>query len=253
MAASLSIRAVRGGLEEGAVQDDSLGETLLGLGMGFAEGRAAPSADRLGLVSQEDIMSRTTIISTLAVATALAGAGCFRAPDAPGIDGDWSTPTPDYGYTSSAITVENGSQSGDMGSILRFSGAATNLGGYGDSYSPSYSNIRLDSTGSDWWVMSAINISGDLAGPGFAPGTHRTFSGVYDGGDSVSVTGCSGPELGNYTFDAPSNDVEITVQSLPSGMRRMDYVVRFSDGAVTQGSFDYRIEGEASGTTRSGI
>ena len=99
----------------------------------------------------------------------------------------------------------------------------------------------------------AINISGDLAGPGFAPGTHRTFtSGVYDGGDSVSVTGCSGPELGNYTFDSPGNEVEITVQSLPAGMRRMDYVVRFSDGAVTRGSFDYRIEAD-SGTTRSGI
>jgi hypothetical protein len=34
-------------------------------------------------------MSRTTMISTLALATALAGAGCFRAPDGPGIDGDW--------------------------------------------------------------------------------------------------------------------------------------------------------------------
>ena len=198
-------------------------------------------------------MSRTTMISTLALAAALAGTGCFRAPDGPGIDGDWSTPTPDYGYTDSAITVENGTQTGDLGSVLRFSGAARNMGGYGNTYSPSYSNIRLDSVGSDWWVMSAINISGDLAGPGFAPGTHRTFtSGVYDGGDSVSVTGCSGPELGNYTFDSPGNEVEITVQSLPAGMRRMDYVVRFSDGAVTRGSFDYRIEAD-SGTTRSGI
>jgi hypothetical protein len=91
--------------------------------------------------------------------------------------------------------------------------------------------------------MSILMISGDLAGPAFAPGTRRTFTtGVYDGDASVSVTGCSGPEFGSYTFDASTEDVEISVQSLPSGMRRMTYEVRFYDGAVTRGSFDYRIE-----------
>lgn len=138
--------------------------------------------------------------------------------------------------------VENGSQSGHMGDIRGFSGAATNRVDE-DYYDASYSFVRLDSTGDGWWVMSAINIWGDLAGPAFAPGTRRTFTtGVYDGEAAVSVTGCSGPEFGNYTFDAGTGDVEISVQSLPSGMRRMSYEVRFYDGAVTRGSFDYRIE-----------
>jgi hypothetical protein len=193
-------------------------------------------------------MSRTTTIATVALAAALAGTGCFRAPDVPGFDGDWGGPPSEdpYGRTTAALTVQNGSQSGDMGDIRGFSGAASNRGG-GDYYDSTFSSIRLDSTGEGWWVMSAINISGDLAGPAFAPGTHRTFtSGVYDGDGepSVAVVGCSGPEFGNFTFDSSGSEVEITVQSLPSGMRRMEYEVRFSDGAVTRGSFDYRIEGQ---------
>ena len=103
--------------------------------------------------------------------------------------------------------------------------------------------------------MSSINISGDLAGPAFAPGTHRVFtSAVYEEGEpTISVTGCSGPEYGNYTFDASAGDVEITVQALPSGMRRMDFTVTFHDGTTTHGSFDYRIESEPTGSTRGGI
>ena len=194
-------------------------------------------------------MSRT-IISTMAL-LALAGVGCFRTPDAPGVDGSSYAPPDDFGRSSGALRVEAGEQRGDMGEIRGFDAPARDLTGY---YDASYANIRLDSVGSDWWVMSAINISGDLAGPDFAPGTHRTFtSGVYSEGEpTVSVTGCSGPEYGNYTFDSTGGDVEISVQSLPSGMRRMDYTVRFYDGLTTHGSFDYRIEATP-GTVAGGI
>ncbi len=199
-------------------------------------------------------MSRT-LITTLALAMTLVGVGCFRAPGAPSIDGD--TTSPPYGYTEGALTVMNGQQSGDMGEIRGFSGAAEDLSGYGNTYSSTYANIRLDSVGSGWWAMSSIHISGDLAGPAFAPGTHRTYTtGVWsDGEPTVSVTGCSGPDYGNYTFDSSEADVEIGVQALPNGMRRMDYIVRFSDGATTQGSFDYRIDGTSGSTapTPSGI
>jgi hypothetical protein len=198
-------------------------------------------------------MSRT-IISTLSVAAVLMGVGCFRAPDAPNVDGRWTEP--DYGYTeSSLITVMNGEQNGDMGEIRGFSGAARDMSGYGNTYTSGYSNIRLDTVTDSYWVMSSLNISGDLAGPAFAPGSHRTFaSGVYEeGAPTVSVTGCSGPEFGNYTFDSSGGDVEISVQSLPGGMRRMDFTVRFADGLETHGSFDYRIESEPAGTTRGGI
>lgn len=198
-------------------------------------------------------MSRT-MISTLALAAVLAGAGCFRAPDAPNVDGRWTEP--DYGYTeSSLITIANGEQNGDMGDIRGFSAGAEDMSGYGNTYTPSYSNIRLDSVTDSYWVMSSINISGDLAGPAFAPGTHRTFtSGVYEDGEpTVNVVGCSGPEYGNYTFDASGSDVEITVQALPDGARRMDFTVSFHDGTTTHGSFDYRITSEPAGSTRGGI
>lgn len=198
-------------------------------------------------------MSRT-IISTLALAGILAGTGCFRAPDAPNVDGRFAEP--DYGYTeSSLIAVENGEQNGDMGEIHDFSGAAHDMSGYGNTYTRAYSNIRLDTVTDSYWVMSSINISGDLAGPAFAPGTQRTFtSGVYTEGEpTVNVVGCSGPEFGNYTFDSSGGEVDIQVQALPSGMRRMDFTVRFHDGLETHGSFDYRIDSTASGSTRGGI
>lgn len=196
-------------------------------------------------------MSRM-MITTVGLVMALAGAGCFRTPGGPGIDGRYVSPTEDWGRGSSALMVANGQQSGDMGDIRGFSAPARDLSG---TYSPTYTSVRLDSVGSGWWVMSALHISGDLAGPAFAPGTRRTFTtGVWEEGQpSVSVTGCSGPEYGNYTFDASESDVEISVQALPNGMRRMTYTVTFDDGATTQGSFDYRIEGGSTGTVRSGI
>lgn len=194
-------------------------------------------------------MSRI-IVTTMAV-LALASVGCFRLPDALRVGGTDTPPPDDFGRSSGTLTVAAGEQRGDMGEIRGFDSPARDLTGYYDS---SYANIRLDSVGEGWWVMSAINISGDLAGPAFAPGTHRTFtSGVYEPGEpAVTVTGCSGPEYGNYTFDATGGDVDISVQSLPGGMRRMDYAVRFADGLTTHGSFDYRVDGTA-GAVRDGI
>lgn len=201
-------------------------------------------------------MSRT-MISTLAVALTLAGAGCFRTPGAPSIDGDPSyyPPSDPYGSTTGALVVENGQQSGDMGNIRGFSGTAVDMSGYGSTYTSTNSNVRLDSVGTGWWAMSSLHIYGDLAGPDFAPGTHRTFTSAVwsDGEPTVSVTGCSGPEYGNYTFDSSDGAVEISVEARANGMRRMNYSVRFSDGAVTTGSFDYRVDATGSGSTRSGI
>lgn len=196
-------------------------------------------------------MSRT-VITTVGLAMALAGAGCFRTPEAPGVDGSYVPPTDPWGRGSSALVVQNGQQSGEMGEIRGFSGAARDLSG---SYDPSYTSVRLDSVGSGYWVMSALNISGDLAGPAFAPGTHRTFTtGVWEDGEpTVTVTGCSGPEYGNYTFDSSQGDVEISVEALPTGMRRMHYAVTFQDGATTTGSFDYRVPANSGGAVAGGI
>lgn len=148
------------------------------------------------------------------------------------------TPPPSIG-----MTVANGTQAGDMGEIRAFAGAATRHGGYYDVYS---STLRIDSEGVDaagrsWWVMSRLEFTGDLAGPAFAPGTHRVFtSATYEETD-VSVTGCSGPSYGSYTFDGPADQVTIDVVDLGEGVRRMRFEARFG-GAVTTGVMDYRID-----------
>lgn len=179
------------------------------------------------------------MISTAVLAMAISSVGCFRIPDAPSLIG--RPGGGGGGVTSEALRVNSGGQAGSMGDIRNFSGAATQLSG---SYAPAYSNLRVDSEGPFGWVMSSINVSGDLAGPSFAPGTRRTYiSGVApDSGDtSVSVVGCSGPEFGNYTFDNSAEETEISIEQLAGNNRRMNFTLTFSDGAVTTGSVDYQI------------
>jgi hypothetical protein len=180
------------------------------------------------------------MISTAVLAMAISSVGCFRLPDAPSFSGRGGG---GGGVVSDTLRVSNGSQAGSMGNIRNFTGAATQLSG---SYSSSYSNLRLDSEGSFGWVMSSINVTGDLASAAFAPGTHRTYinglatTGTEDG-TSVSVIGCSGPEFGNYTFDGPPAETEITIEQLAGNNRRMNYTLTFDDGAVTTGSVVYQI------------
>lgn len=170
------------------------------------------------------------------VILATAMSGCFSLG---GYDTSGSGAPGGPAVTSGALTVSNGNQTGAMGDIRGFSGSATRHSGYYDSYG---SNLRIDSEGSDWWVMSSLNVTGDLAGPAFAPGTHRVYSSATWGGDTnVSVTGCSGPSYGDYTFDGPADQVTIDVEDIGGGARRMRYEASFG-GNVTTGSVDYRID-----------
>jgi hypothetical protein len=157
------------------------------------------------------------------------------APDMP------TSPPPSIG-----MTVANGVQSGDMGEIRAFAGSASLHSGYYDTYS---STMRIDSegidaTGESWWVMSRLDITGDLAGPAFAPGTHRVFTSATYEPEDVSVTGCSGPSYGSYTFDGPADQVTIDVVEVGDGVRRMRFEARFAGGTTT-GSVDYRIDSVA--------
>lgn len=184
-------------------------------------------------------------LNVLGLAAAMMLGGCFSfggydIDEGPRSGGPVGAPA-----VTGELTVSNGVQSGGMGDIRSFEGAATRHSGYYDSYG---SSLRIDSEGSDWWVMSAINVTGDLAGPAFAPGTHRTYtSGTYDPDSNVSVTGCSGPEYGSYTFDGPADEVTIDIQDLGEGNRRLNFTTRYGS-EVTTGSVDYHIDG-ASGST----
>src|SRR5690349_5988165 len=82
------------------------------------------------------------------------------------------TTTPGVAVSSGSLEISSGVQSGAMGEITDFDGSVTR--NHGDYYGLS-SSIRLDSEGMDWWVMSSIQITGDLAGDDFAPGMHRVY------------------------------------------------------------------------------
>lgn len=154
----------------------------------------------------------------------------------------------DYGdesYESSNLEVDNGYQAGSMGDIRSYEAAASRHSGnaYGR-----YTQVRLDSEGSGFWVMSSITISGvDLAElePGVVYATPT--SGVYEEGEpEVSVLGCSGPSYGNYTYDQTADRTEIEVEDLGDGARRVFFRAWFeSDGSeqLTEGSFDVRTTG----------
>ena len=166
-----------------------------------------------------------------------------------------SEPSPSVPFASGDLSLSNGTQSGEMGEIRGFSGAATQHTGTYDSYG---SNLRLDSEGSGWWAMSSIHITGDLAGPAFAPGMRRTYvSGTYDPSNSVSVTGCSGPSYGDYTYDSGSDEVTIQIESLGGNNRRMHFETTYTAPGggrqVTTGSVDYVLPGSGGATVDRGI
>jgi hypothetical protein len=164
-------------------------------------------------------------------------------------------PAPTYPIEPStgSLVITEAVQSGAMGDIHDFAGAATHRDG--TYYGASGGSVRLDSEGSGWWVMSRLDISGDLAGDAFAPGTHRVYaSGISDDpGDtsSMTVTGCSGPSYGDYTFDTQASTVDITVSSAGTGQRRIEYATTYG-GQVTHGSFVYQVPASTGTTTIDG-
>lgn len=194
------------------------------------------------------------LTTLLLLSTALFMGGCWRFPF---FSSSRSTDTTDIypSYATETLTLSNGNQAGDMGDIRAFDGAASRHSGYYDTYG---ANLRLDSEGADWWTMSSINVTGDLASAAFAPGTRRTYtSGTYDGANNVSVTGCSGPSYGNYTYDHSADEVTIEIESLGGDSRRMHFETIYTtyDGVrqVTTGSVDYVVPSVDGTTTDRGI
>lgn len=186
------------------------------------------------------------LITVVLVAGSMLG-GCrwFRSPDSYGSRSGGSVYDP--GYSESSLVVENGHQEGAMGEIDGYAGAATRHEGY--EYD-GYAHVRIDSEGSGWWVMSSLNINGatlDQLEPGV---TYITAtSGVLDEDQpDVSVTGCSGPSYGNYTYDTQASRVELEVEENGDGSRHVTFRAYFPDYStggeeLTTGSFDYRTTG----------
>ncbi len=196
--------------------------------------------------------SARTVVGVCAMVACLSMLGGCRLFPSWGSSRTYGSSDGDYGYgsTTSDLIVENGHQSGDMGYIEGYSASTFQEQGY---VSSDYANIRLDSQGAGWWVMTSITISGvdlDALEPEVVYATET--SGVYDGesdeGPSVNIVGCSGPEFGNYTYDTSAQRTEIEVQDLGDGARRVFYRAWFmptgsSELQLAEGSFDYRTVG----------
>lgn len=163
--------------------------------------------------------------------------------------GSTSIGTPTYGYGGGLLDVQAGHQTGAMGEILSYDGDATRMQGRRDSPTSSY--VQLDSIGTGWWVMTGLNFNTDI--DTMMPGQTYYAESLYGtpppGGStsgmspvSVSVTGCSGPSDGNYTYDRQAVSATFQVEELPSGLRRVHYDCGFEVDAGMQhatGYFDY--------------
>lgn len=139
------------------------------------------------------------------------------------------------------LEVTNADMSGTMGNVSNFSNGTTQVEAqYLDANS---SWVRIDTDGSGWWAMAALQLNGDIMGPDYAPGTHRQYiSGVVEGdpsAPSTDVMGCSGPSHGDWTFDQHTQNVEIWVTGT-NALRHLEYQLDF-DGQIVNGSFDYRV------------
>jgi len=68
---------------------------------------------------------------------------------------------------------------------------------------------------------------------------------IEDDQPDVSITGCSGPRQGNYTYDTQATRVETEVEELGDGYRHVTiraYYPDYDSGgeALTTAEFDYR-------------
>jgi len=152
----------------------------------------------------------------------------------------------DYDYNE--LEIDPGYIAGDMGAYSGFDDPTYEATGY--SYGTDSTTVELHS-GEDYWIMARLNITGSL--DAFEVGEVYEFdSGGYAWDDStgeavtyVSVTGCSGPTHGNYTYDAGSQNVVVVVDQ---GVNDNDRILTFQaeyvyegETQVVDGSFGYTV------------
>jgi hypothetical protein len=170
--------------------------------------------------------------------------GCFRLW--PSWGGSWGTSSSSSspGSTTESLSLANGYQEGDMGDVAAFSGETFVADGY--SYE-GYTHVRLESQGSDWWVMSLVDVTGPPLET-LVPGTvyRSAQTGVIDDDDvDIDIVGCSGPTQGNWTYDTHATRSEMEVEDLGDGWRRVYFRAWYADTSsgpeqLATGSFDVR-------------
>lgn len=127
---------------------------------------------------------------------------------------------------------------GDLGSVEGFDGASATIAG--SDYSTSSSSVRIDAenTAARWWAMTQLSFAGSLHHPSLVPGAHLVFSSRSrtttrpSGGATplhVSVLGCSGPRLNQFTYDRSAEEVTVDVSEGPAAdTRRLAFDAKFA-------------------------
>ncbi len=180
-------------------------------------------------------MTRHGIVLGCAVVLA-AMCGCGGAPDA-GSGG--ATDTRPTGPTVGQVpTVSNvGTMQGSLGSVQSFGSGTVRVQGQGGA------TVQLDAVNTDarWWVMNRMTFTPALSDPSWAVGMNQTFSNglTSASGQRIWAMGCSGPSMGDYTFDGEPTTVVVHIDpgSTP-GSKLLSYAAYWGTQAVT-GSFEY--------------
>jgi hypothetical protein len=156
-----------------------------------------------------------------------------------------------YSYDETTLEIDPGYLAGSMGNYTDFTAETYETSGY--TYGTDSTTVELNA-GDGYWVMTRLNITGDLKA--VEPGTHLEFdSGSYEWGSGdtysgdvvsyVSVTGCSGPSHGDYTYDSGSQTVVVDVEQGATVDDRVVYFEATYDYAgetqVVDGSFGYTV------------
>ncbi|MDO9018168.1 MAG: hypothetical protein Q8S73_23245 [Deltaproteobacteria bacterium] len=185
------------------------------------------------------------IVGTLLVTLGAMGmGGCYYDFSDEDDDARPSATAPGYGggssSSSSSATRWSGRADtfrGDLGTVEGFDGTQATLSG--TDYATS-SSVRIDAENTEarWWAMTQLSISGSLRHPSLVPGAHlvfnrrdRTTTRTATGAAPLfmSVLGCSGPRLNQFTYDQGAEEVTVDVSAGPTeDTRRLSFDAKFN-------------------------
>jgi hypothetical protein len=153
-------------------------------------------------------------------------------------DGDVGLPDDyyddDYGIETT-LDVRSASLAGDMGDIRGFADDDATHSGY--DYG-NYASIQVNATAPEGAAMVILEIEGGLTNEALVDGAHFRFR-SYDYPETglyMYAIGCSGPEEGNWLFDAQAEDIVVDVTETIEGTTVLDFVATYAGGQTVVGS-----------------
>jgi hypothetical protein len=220
--------------------------------------RAATAGTNFANVAEvEDMMTHTRwIVGALLVTLGAWGlGGCYYdfSDDRDDTPPPSSSTAPYGGSSATRWTGRTDTFRGDLGTVRGFDMEGTVAG---TDYGTSSSSVRIDAenTSARSWAMTQLSFAGTLHHPSLVPGAHLVFgrsgtTGRAGGGATalnVSVLGCSGPRLNQFTYDHGADEVTVDVSEGPTAdTRRLAFDAKFAGPSGEQhvtGSFVFEAQ-----------